>query len=77
VGNVNHKAEGGVDRNAGQPHATEGARALALAAGAAVWSADPQREPVPIACSEAQEPMPDARRRQRRRGATRGAKREL
>ena len=64
VGNVNHRTGGGVDQNAGQPQATDDPRALAFAPGSPVWSADPQRDAVPLAGGEAQGPMPDARRRE-------------
>jgi hypothetical protein len=41
--------------------------ALAYAPGASVWSHDPLREAVSVSCGKGPEPMPDARRDQRRR----------
>jgi hypothetical protein len=64
VGNVTTQpGGGGGQKNGGQARATSDPRALAFTPGSPVRSADPEREPVPIAGGERQEKMPNARRR--------------
>ena len=64
VGNVTHSpGAGGILENAGQPHAANDPRALALASGATVLCQDPQRETLPVADRQRQEALPDAWRR--------------
>lgn len=76
VGNVTHTGGGVPLENGRQPHATD-AGALALEAGASMWSEDPEREPMPAGGSVGQDPMPDARRRRGLRSAARASEREL
>jgi hypothetical protein len=67
VGNVTHQQRpegGGGQENAGQPHAAEDPGAIAFAPSAPMRSPDPERDAVPIAGSEGQEPVPNARRRE-------------
>lgn len=67
VGNVTHpqcQGGGGGKENAGQPHAAGDPGAVALAQGAPMRRPDPERDAVPIAGSEGQGPVPNARRRE-------------
>jgi hypothetical protein len=52
----------------GQAHAITGTDALALLTGA-VRSENPERQPMPDLASDGKEPLPDARRRRRKRRA--------
>jgi hypothetical protein len=64
VGNVTTQSGGGGgEENGGQAHAANDPRALAFAPGSPVWSADPKRDALPVAGSERQEEVPNARRR--------------
>src|SRR5262245_19852743 len=66
VGNVTTQSGGGGGQeNGGQAHATTDPRAIAFAPGSPVWSADAERELVPVAGGERQEKVPNARRRKR------------
>jgi hypothetical protein len=63
VGNVaTRSGGGGGEENGGQAHAPNEPQALAFAPGSPVWSADPEREALPVARGERQEKVPDARR---------------
>jgi hypothetical protein len=62
VGNVETPGGGDRSKSENQPHA------LAHAPGTPMPSADPRREPVPVACNE-ERPMPDARRNVTRRAS--------
>lgn len=77
VGDVTHVGRGVSGENAQQAHATDDKRALAFARGAEMRCADQEREAVPVACSERQEALPDARRSARLGSAEGGAQREL
>jgi hypothetical protein len=57
VGTIEAPGGGGAGKSEDQPHAKQ----IAHASQPAVWSADAQREPVPLA-SDVKRPLPDARR---------------
>jgi hypothetical protein len=63
VGAIHHGPGEGMNENDGRPHAQAEPAAVALAPGAPMWSTDTCRHAVPVAESEGEEPMPDARRR--------------
>jgi hypothetical protein len=66
VGNVTTQpGGGGAEENGGQAHAANDPRALAIAPGSPVWSADAEREALPVTSGERQEKVPNARRRKR------------
>ena len=77
VGDVTHVGRGVSGENAQQAHATDDKRALAFAPGAEMRCADQEREALPVAGSERQEALPDARGSARLRSAEGGAQREL
>ncbi len=57
VGNVTHPGRGGTQEKIGQPHATDDLGAFVAAAGAPVLCPDPERETVPVASSEGEDPV--------------------
>jgi hypothetical protein len=65
VGNVSHRGGGGENETGEQPRATEHPRALTFTPSTPVRSADAERDGVPVARSEEQAPLPNARRRKR------------
>ena len=70
VGTVNNTGGGGgLLENGNQPHATDDARTLVAPSGAPVLCYDAERDALPIASGERESPLPDARRRQGKRGA--------
>ena len=77
VGNVTHTGRGVQDKNQGQAHATDDKRAISAAGGAPMRSEDPARKTVPVAGSERQAALPDARGSARLGSAEGGAQRQL
>jgi hypothetical protein len=61
VGNVTHTGRGVHDKNEGQAHATDDHRTIAAAGSGPLRSPDPPGDAVPVAGSERQEAMQDAR----------------
>jgi hypothetical protein len=78
VGNVTQtQGGGGSDEYAGQPHAANDPRTLALASGAAMLCQDSQREALPVSDRPRQEALPDARRGAGLGGANGKSERQL
>ena len=64
VGNVTARpGSGGGEKNGEQAHAPTDPRALAFAPGSPMWSANPERESVPVSGGEGKTAVPNARRR--------------
>src|SRR5438045_5296201 len=61
VGNVTTQpGGGGGEQNGGQPQAPSNPRALAFLSGSPVWSADAERNALPVASSEGKKAVPNA-----------------